>query len=259
MDERKPMLNDDPSEHGSRFGWKALAVVISVVVWLAFRPPGPVWLYVSCWVAALAAADGVARLVRHRVSAHRRPGRTPSPSRRVAGLPGLGPESWLLDHRYVKARTAAAGFLVFATLAAIMGRNAAQEYRMLATLRDHGGRTAATVVEITGGTAEGRPAAVTIRFGTPSGPVQADVDVSPSSEGDAAPGAKIPVAYNPAAPAQVAPVDHLDGRDADGIREGSIVIGLLAAGLLVGAAWEAVRAKRQTEAARRSATQYRET
>ncbi|MFF8866368.1 DUF3592 domain-containing protein [Streptomyces sp. NPDC015139] len=248
MDEREPILNGDPDERASLFGWKAPAVALAIVVWTAFRPPVPLWLYVLCWAAALAAADGVARLLRHRGPAPRRGGPIPAPDHLAAHLPRLGPDSWLLDPRWTRARTAAAGFLVFATLAGIMGWNAAQEYRMLATLRDQGRRTEATVVEITGRTEEGRPAAVTVRFETPSGPVQADVDVTGSAASEAKPGARIPVAYDPATPTQVVQVDYLDGRDAAGMREGSIVIGLLAAGFLAGATWEAVRARRRTNA-----------
>ncbi|WP_455430977.1 hypothetical protein [Streptomyces cadmiisoli] len=89
---------------------------------------------------------------------------------------------------------------------------------------------------------------MTVRFGTAAGSVRADVDVSLSSAIGTEPGARIPVSYNPADPTEVVHVDHLDGRDADGVRQGSIVIGLLAAGLLAGAAREAVRARRRTAA-----------
>ncbi|MGY4965777.1 DUF3592 domain-containing protein [Streptomyces sp. 900105245] len=263
MDEREPMLNGDPDERAPLFGWQLPAVALAIVVWMAFEPPVPLWLYVLCWAAALAAADGAARLLRHRDPAghrdpvRRRAGRMPAPkapdapsapNHRVAHLPRPGPDSWLLDPRWTKARTAAAGFLVFAALAGVLGWKATQEYRMLAALRDQGSRTEATVVEVTGRTEEGRPAAVTVRFGTPSGPVQADVDVTGGSASEAKPGARIPVAYDPAHPTRVVQADHLDGREAEGMREGSIVIGLLAAGFLVGATCEAVRAKRRTDA-----------
>jgi hypothetical protein len=97
---------------------------------------------------------------------------------------------------------------------------------------------------------------VTVRFGTPSGPVRAEVDVTVSSASDAKPGTRIPIVYNPARPTQVRHIAYLDGRDADGIRQGSIVIGLLAAGFLVGTAREVVRTKQQTEAGKTRDTHH---
>ncbi|MFI1567591.1 DUF3592 domain-containing protein [Streptomyces sp. NPDC020490] len=248
MDERKSLLSSDPDEHGSPLGWRALAVVVAVVVWVAFGPLGPVWLYVLGWAVALAAVDGLYRLVRRQGWA------VPSPGRLVAGLLRLGPESRLVAPRWARVRLVAAGFLMFATIAGYMGWQAGQEYRLLANLRDQGRRTDATVVEITDRSEEGRALSVTVRFGTPSGAVRADVDVVPNSANDAEPGAKIPVAYNPARPTEVRQLAYLDGREADGIRQGSIVIGLLAAGFLVGTIREVLRTKRQTESGKTPGT-----
>ncbi|MEV5799891.1 hypothetical protein [Streptomyces collinus] len=90
MHERATVPGEGRDEHGSPLGWGATAVGVAVVVWLAFGPLGPLWLYVLGWVAALSALEGVSRLVR-------RQGRpVPSPGRLVAGLLRLGPESWLV-------------------------------------------------------------------------------------------------------------------------------------------------------------------
>nr|WP_267890845.1 DUF3592 domain-containing protein [Streptomyces sp. AS58] len=217
---------------------------------MTFGPFGSFWGYFLGWVGVLAAAAGVSRLAHRRGWASRRP----SPGRLLRALPTLRPESPLLDPRWARARLAAVGFLVCAAIAGVMGWSAAQEYRTLAELRDQGHRTDATVVGITSRSEEGRATAVTVRFGTAAGSVRADVDVSLSSAIGSEPGARIPVSYNPADPTEVVHVDYLDGRDADGVRQGSIVIGLLAAGLLAGAAREAVRAQRQTAAASGSAS-----
>ncbi|MEV6058083.1 DUF3592 domain-containing protein [Streptomyces sp. NPDC052107] len=248
MDERKSVLSSGRDEHVTPFTWGPLAVVVAIVVWMAFGPLGQLWLYVLGWAVALAAANGVSwLLVRRRGRAHRGADQIPSPGQLVAGLLRLGPESWPLAPRWTKARLAAGGFLIAATIAGTMGWKAGQEYQMLANLRHHGHRTDATVVEITSRSEEGWATAVTVRFGTPSGPVQAEVDVAVSSATDAKPGTRIPVVYNPARPTEVRHIAYLDGRAADGIRQGSIVIGLLAAGLLAGTATEVVRTKRQTE------------
>ncbi|MFF4041766.1 DUF3592 domain-containing protein [Streptomyces sp. NPDC001816] len=241
MDERESVLGGGRDEYGSPVGWRALAVAVAIVVWMAFGPLGPLWLYVLGWAVALTATDGISRLVRRQGWA------VPSPGHLVAGLLRLGPESWLVAPRWAKVRLAATGFLMFATMAGIMGWEAGQEYQVLANLRDQGRRTDATVVEITSRSEEGWATSVTVRFSTPSGPVRADVDVTPSSANNAKPGEHIPVAYNPVRPTEVRHVAYLDGRDADGILQGSIVIGLLAAGFLVGTTWEVLRTKRQTE------------
>jgi Protein of unknown function (DUF3592) len=256
MHERKSVPSDGRDEYVSPFGWGALAVVVAVVVWMVFGPLGPLWLYVLSWAVALAAANGVSwLLVRRRGSAHRGAGRIPSPGQLVAGLLRLGPESWLATPRWARARLAAGGFLMFATIAGVMGWKAAHEYQMLANLRDQGYRTDATVLEITSRSEEGWAQAVTVRFGTPSGPVRAEVDVAGGSATDAKPGTHLPVVYNPAHPTEVRHIAYLDGRDADGIRSGSIAIGLLSAGLLAGTAREVVRIKRQTEAGEMPDTQ----
>ncbi|MFJ9820999.1 DUF3592 domain-containing protein [Streptomyces sp. NPDC101151] len=241
MDERKSVLSDGRDEYGSPLGWGALAVVVAVVVWMAFGPFGPLWLYVLEWAVALTAADGISRLARRQGSA------IPSPVQLVAGLLRLGPESCLVAPRWAKARLAAGGFLMFATIAGVAGWEAGQEYQVLANLRDHGRRTDATVVEITSRSEEGWATSVTVRFDTPSGPVRADVDLTPSSTDHAKSGDHIPVAYYLAHPTEVRHVAYLDGRDADGILQGAIVIGLLAAAFLVGTTREVLRTKRQTE------------
>ena len=151
---------------------------------------------------------------------------------------------------WAKARSVAGGFLVLATIAAGIGWSAGEEYQTLANLRHQGLRTDATVVEITGRSEEGWATAVTVRFATSSGPVQADVDVEVSSATDAKPGTRIPVVYNPARPTEIRNIAYLDGHDADGIRQGSTVIGLLAAGFLAGTVREVVRAKRQTDSSK---------
>ncbi|MGW9027790.1 hypothetical protein ACWGQ5_27225 [Streptomyces sp. NPDC055722] len=243
MDERKSVLSDGRDEYVPPIGWGTLAAVVAIAAWMGFGPLGPLWLYILGWAVALAAVNGVTWLL-----VRRRDRALPVPGQLVAGLLRLGPESWLVAPRWAKCRLAAGGFLIFATLAGGMGWKAGQEYQMLANLRDQGHRTDAMVVEITGRSEEGWATAVIVRFGTPSGPVRADIDVTVSSATDAKPGTLIPIVYNPARPTQVRHIAYLDGRDADGIRQGSIVIGLLAAGFLVGTAREVVRTRQQTEA-----------
>ncbi|WP_079063287.1 DUF3592 domain-containing protein [Streptacidiphilus griseoplanus] len=237
MAERGSVPGSGQEEYGRPFGWRAAAVVLALAVWLAFGPLGPVWLYLLGWVVALAAADGVHRLVR------RRGWDVPSPARMVAALLRLGPQSWLVAPRWARVRLLAGGFLVFAAIAGYMGRQAGGEYQLLANLREQGSRTDATVVEITDRSEEGRVLSVAVRFGTPSGPVRAEVDIGSDSADDARPGARIPVVYNPAHPAEVRSVAYLDGREADGVLQGSIVTGLLAAGFLVGTTRETLRAR----------------
>lgn len=257
MDERKSVLSSGRNEYVTSLTWGALAVVVAIVVWMAFGPLGPLWLYVLGWAVALAAMNGVSwLLVRRRRRAHRGADRISSPGQLVAGLLRLGPESWLLVPRWTKARSVAGAFLIATTIAGIMGWKAGQEYQMLANLRDQGHRTDATVVDITSRSEEGWATAVTVRFGTPSGPVKAEVAVEVSSASDAKPGTRIPVVYNMARPTEVRHIAYLDGRDADGVRQGSIVIGLLAAGLLAGTAREVVRAKRQTESGKTPDTHH---
>jgi hypothetical protein len=257
MDERKSAPSGDRDEYVPPFGLGALAIVVAIVVWMAFGPLGPLWLYVLGWAVALAAANGVAWLLVRRLGwAHRGAGHLSAPGQLMAGLLRLGPESWLLAPRWAKARTIAGGFLIAATIAGGMGWKAGQEYQMLANLRDRGHRTDATVVEITSRSEDNWATSVTVRFGTPSGPVRADIDVAVSSATDALPGTRIPVVYNPAHPTEVRHIAYLDGRDADGIRQGSIVIGLLAAGLLAGTVRVVVRTRRQTESGKTPDTDH---
>ncbi|MER6473535.1 DUF3592 domain-containing protein [Streptomyces collinus] len=241
MDERGSVPGRGRDEQGPPFGWRALAVGVAIVVWLAFGPLGPLWLYVLGWAAALSALEGVSRLIRRQGCA------VPPPGRLVAGPLRLGPESWLVAPRWARVRPAAGGFLVFAVMSSAMGWQAAQEYEVVAALREHGRRTDATVVEVTDRSEEGRALSVAVRFDAPSGPVRADVDIPSDLADDARPGAVVPVAYDPARPTEVRQVAFLDGRDADGIRTGAIVVGLLAAAFLTGTTWEVLRARRPPE------------
>lgn len=151
--------------------------------------------------------------------------------------------------RWARTRFAVGGFLMFGTIAGVMGGEAGQEYQALRHLRDEGIRTDATVVEIAGRSEEGSATSLTVRFDTSSGPVRAYVDVSGGPATDAKPGARIPVVYSsPLDVSDVRHADRLDGGEADGIRQGSMVVGLLAAGSLAGALREVARAGRQTEA-----------
>ncbi|MET8583925.1 DUF3592 domain-containing protein [Streptomyces collinus] len=241
MDERGTVSGRGRDEHASSSGWSTAAAGAAIVVWLAFGPLGPLWLYVLGWAAALSALEGVSRLVR-------RQGRVvPSPGRLVAGLLRLGPESWLVAPRWARVRPAAGGLLVFAVVSGCMGWQAAREYQAVADLREHGRRTDATVVEVTDRSEEGRALSVAVRFDAPSGPVRADVDIPSGLADDARPGAVVPVVYDPARPTEVRQVAFLDGRDADGIRTGAIVAGLLAAVFLAGTTREVLRARRPTE------------
>jgi hypothetical protein len=128
--------------------------------------------------------------------------------------------------------------------------NAGQEDQLLQNLREHGQRTEANVVAIAGRTEEGWTNSLTVRFSTPSRTVQKNIDVGDGSGNDAKPGGHVAIVYNPTDPTEVRQADRLDGSEADGIRLGSVVIGLLAAGFLVGTAREVVRVREQTEAGR---------
>ncbi|MFJ9558585.1 DUF3592 domain-containing protein [Streptomyces fuscichromogenes] len=244
MDRHRSLASGGWHEYVSPSGWEVPTVLVALVVWWAFGPLGDLRLYALGWLVALTATDGVLGLLRVR-----RGVRIPSPGGLVAKLLRLGPESWLLAPRWVRARTAAGGFLLFAVLAAGMGWQAGKEYRLLADLRQHGLRTDAAVIRIDGRSEEGRVNAVTVRFSTPTGPVQARVDIPATSADSPQPGMYVPVVFDPAHPAEVRPLSFLDGDDARGIRLGAIVVGLLAAGFLAGTVGEVVRVRRQTEPA----------
>ncbi|WP_406444376.1 DUF3592 domain-containing protein [Streptomyces sp. NBC_00631] len=249
MDERESSSSDGRDAYASPAGWELPTVVVAIVVWWVFGPLGSLRLYALGWAVALTAAHGVFRLLAgHRNRAHHGTGGIPSPGGRVAALLRLGPQSWLLAPRWSTARRAAAGFLVFAALAAGMGWNAGQEYHLLANLRQHGSRTDAMVVEISGRSEEGWVNSVAVRFDTPSGPVHTHVDVPSSSATDPRPGMYVPVVFDPAHPTEVRHIAYLDGRDPRGIRQGAIVGGLLATGFLVGTVRVVMRTRRQTEA-----------
>ncbi|MFG2940838.1 DUF3592 domain-containing protein [Streptomyces sp. NPDC048282] len=246
MDERDSSLNDrQDGRLASPAGWEVPAVVViiaAIVVWWAFGPIGPLPLYVLGCAVVLAAANRVSRVLVRRWS------RTHGGAGRVAALVRIRPESWLLAPRWTTARITAAGFLVFAIVSGITAWKAGQEYQLLSDLRHHGRRTDATVVKISDRSEENWVNAVTARYDTGSGAVEAYVDVPAGSATDPAPGSLIPVVFDPSHPTEVRHVAYLDGRDADGIRDGSIVTGLLAAGFLVGTVTVVVRTKRQTRA-----------
>ncbi|WP_406838881.1 DUF3592 domain-containing protein [Streptomyces sp. AHU1] len=250
MSERRSVRSDSRGKYRFLKGWASLAGVAAFVVWLAFDPFELTWNQVFGGAVALSAAGAIASLLLRRWGwARRWASRIPPPGRLATGLvsrPGV--PSPLLDPRWARARSIAVGFLLFGTIAGFMGWKAGQEDQMLQNLREHGHRTEATVVAIAGRSEEGRANSLTVRFTTPSNTVQADIDVGDGSGNDAKPGGHVPIVYNPSDPTDVRHADRLDGSDADGIRQGSVVIGLLAAGFLVGTVREVVRVKEQTEA-----------
>ncbi|MEU1535293.1 DUF3592 domain-containing protein [Streptomyces fagopyri] len=250
MSERRSVQNDSRGKYRFLSGWASLAGVAAFVVWLAFDPLELTWNQVFGGAAVLSAAGAIANLLFRRWGwARRWAGRIPLPGRLATGLVSRsGVPLPLLDPRWARARSAAVGFLLFATVAGFMGWKAGQEDQMLQNLREHGRGTQATVVAIAGRSEEGRVNSLTVRFTTPSSTVQADIDVGDGSGNDAKPGDRVPIVYNPSDPTKVRHADGLDGSDADAIRLGSVVIGLLAAGFLVGTAREVTRAKEQTEA-----------
>ncbi|MEV6015929.1 MULTISPECIES: DUF3592 domain-containing protein [unclassified Streptomyces] len=134
---------------------------------------------------------------------------------------------------------------MFGTVAGFMGWKAGQEDQVLQNLREHGQRTVANVVAIASRSEEDRPNSLTVRFSTPSSTVQADIDVGDGSGNDAKPGGHVPIVYNPSHPTEVRQADRLHGSEADGIRLGSVVFGLLAAGFLVGTATWCVSGSRR--------------
>ncbi|GGN27844.1 DUF3592 domain-containing protein [Streptomyces fuscichromogenes] len=244
MDRHRSFASGGRYEYAAPSGWEVPAALVAIVVWWAFGPLGDLWLYALGWTAALTAVNGVLGLLRVRRGAA-----VPSPGGLVADLLRLGPESWLLAPRWARVRMAVGAFLLFAVFAAGMGWQAGKEYRLLADLRQHGRRTDAAVIRISGRSEEGRVNAVTVRFSTPTGPVQARVDIPGTSADSPQPGMYVPVVFDPAHPAEVRHLSYLDGDDAKGIRLGAIVGGLLAAGFLAGTVGEVVRARRQTETA----------
>ncbi|MFE5403755.1 DUF3592 domain-containing protein [Streptomyces sp. NPDC056580] len=250
MSERRSVQNDGEGTYRFLSGWGSLTGVVAFVVWLAFDPFELTSSQVFGGVAALSAAGAVASLLLRRWGwARRWAGRIPPPGRLATGLisrPGV--PSALRDPRWARARSTAMGFLMFGTIAGFMGWKAAQEDQILQNLREHGRRTEAVVVAIAGRSEEGWANSLTVRFTTPSSTVQADIDVGDGSGNDAKPGGDVPIVYNPSNPTEVRHADRLDGSDADGIRQGSVVVGLLAAGFLVGTVREVVRVKEQTEA-----------
>ncbi|MEI5525736.1 DUF3592 domain-containing protein [Streptomyces brasiliscabiei] len=240
-DQRSP-VSRDRNEDRSPFTWGGAAAFAMIAAWMAFGPFHPEWLYFLGGSVAVATVSGMARLL-----SRRRVGPTRPPGRRMAERLGIAPDSWLSAPRWAKARLAAGGFLVFGIIAGVMGWEARQEYLTVRHLREQGIRTDATVVAVAGRSEEDRATSLTVRFGTSSGSVRSVVDVSDSPAVDAKPGARIPVVYDPVDPAEIRHVDHLDGRQADGIRSGSLVIGLLAAGFLVGTGRTVARIRRQTD------------
>ncbi|MGH3326077.1 MAG: hypothetical protein ACRDOV_16855 [Streptomyces sp.] len=198
------------------------------------------------WVVTLAGVAGVCYLVGRGLGWLPSPDRIPSPARMLAGLLRRKEDSWLLAPRWGEVRLATVGLVFFACTAGTFGWKAAEEYQVLEKLREGGNRTAARVVRVAGESQEGWATAVTVRIPTPSGPVLADVDVGDSSALDAKTGRRIQIVYDPAQPTQVRHVEYLDGREADGIRTGALVVGLLATGFLVGTTREVLRVRQQT-------------
>ncbi|MEU4168394.1 DUF3592 domain-containing protein [Streptomyces sp. NPDC026665] len=244
MSERRVVPSDGFGKCRLLGGWGLLAGVAGFVVWVAFDPFELASLLVFGGAVVLAAAGvGASLLLRRWGWARRWVGRVPPPGRLVTGVvSGLRVPAPLLEPRWVKARLAVVGFLMFGTVAGCMGWEARQEGQIVQSLREHGYRTDATVVAIADRSEEGRALSLTVRFSTPSSSVQADIDVGDGSGNDAKPGGHVPIVYNPSDPTEVRHADRLDGSEADGIRLGSVVIGLLAAGFLVGAARAVVRA-----------------
>ncbi|MEU1516845.1 DUF3592 domain-containing protein [Streptomyces sp. NPDC005811] len=246
MGERGSVRSDSRGKYRFLSGWASLAGVVAFVVWLAFDPFELSWNQVFGGAVALSAAGAVASLLLRRWGWARRWGsRIPPPTGLISRLDVT---SSLLAPRWARARSIAVGFLIFAAMAGFMGWNAGQEDRILHNLREHGRRAEATVVAIAGRSEEDSPNSLAVRFGTPSGTVQAHIDVGDGSGNDAKPGGHVPVVYNPSDPTEVRHADRLDGSEADGIRLGSVIAGLLAGGFLVGTVREVMRVKEQTEA-----------
>jgi len=250
MSGRRSVQSEARGKYRFLSGWASLAGVTAFGAWLAFDPFELTWNQIFGGAAALSAAGAIASLLLRRWGwASRWAGRIPPPGRLATGLVSrLGVPLPLLDPRWARARLTAVGFLMFATAAGFMGWKAGQEYQTLQNLREHGRRTEATVVAIAGRSEEGWANSLTVRFSAPSSTVTADIDVGDGSGNDAKPGGHVPIIYNPSDPTEVRHADRLDGSDADGIRLGSVVIGVLAAGFLVGTAREMVRVREQTEA-----------
>lgn len=250
MSERGSEQNDSRGRYRPLSGWASLAGVVAFMVWLAFDPFELTWNQLFGGAVVLSAAGAVTGLLLRRWGwARRWASRIPPPGRLATGLISrLDVTSSLLAPRWAKARSIAVGFLIFAAIAGIMGWKAGQEDQILQNLREHGRRTEATVVAIAGRSEEDSPNSLAVRFDTPSGTVQADIDVGDGSGNDAKPGGLVPVVYNPSDPTEVRHADRLAGSDADGIRLGSVMTGLLAAGFLVGTVREVMRVKEQTEA-----------
>ncbi|MFF3448538.1 DUF3592 domain-containing protein [Streptomyces sp. NPDC002667] len=250
MSERRFVRRDSQGKYRMLAGWASLAGVAAFVVWLAFDPFGLTSNQVFGGAVALSAAGALASLLLRRWGwARRWAGRIPPPGRLATGLVSrLGVPSPLRDPRWDRAKTTAVGVLMFGTVAGFMGWKAGQEDQVLQNLREHGQRTVANVVAIAGRSEEGRANSLTVRFTTPSSTVQADIDVGDGSGNDAKPGGHVPIVYNPSDPTELRHADRLDGSDADGIRQGSVVFALVAAGFLVGTVREVVRVKEQTEA-----------
>ncbi|MEU9140993.1 DUF3592 domain-containing protein [Streptomyces sp. NPDC048404] len=250
MRDRRSVQSDSRGKYRFLKGWASLAGVAAFVVWLAFDPFELTWNQVFRGALALSAAGAVASLLLRRWGwARRWAGRIPPPGRLATGLVSrLGVPSPLMDPRWARARSTAVGVLMFGAVAGFMGWKAGQEDQLVRNLREHGHRTQATVVSIADRSEEGRANSLAVRFSTPSSTVRAHIDVGDGSGSDAKPGGHVPIVYNPSDPTEVRHADRLDGSDADGIRQGSVVVGLLAAGFLVATVREVMRVKEQPEA-----------
>lgn len=227
-------------------GWGSVVGGGAFVVWLVFRPFSLTWSQVFGAAVGLSVAE---LLLRRWGWARRWGGRIPSPGRVVGALVSrVGVSLPLSGSRWGRARSVAVGFLLFGSVAGIMGWEAGQENQLLHDLREHGRRAEATVVAIAGRSEEGWPNYLAVRFVAPSGVVEAHIDVGGDSGRDLKPGGHVPVVYDPSDPSEVRHADFLGGSDAGGLRLGSVLFGLLAAGFLVGTVREVVRVKEQTGA-----------
>ncbi|GGX41603.1 DUF3592 domain-containing protein [Streptomyces fructofermentans] len=252
MSERKSVGRGGRGPYRALNGWASPVGVVAFVVLLLVNPFGLTAGQVFGGAVVLSVGvAGVNLLLGRWERAPRWTGRIPPPGRLAArlfsrhgGTSAQSPSPW------GRARLAAVGFLLFGVPAGFMGWEARAEDRILRGLREHGHRTDATVVAVSGRSEEGSANSLTVRFDASSGSVRADIDVEGGSGADPTPGTRVPVVHDPSDPAVVRHVDRLDGREADGIRHGSVVFSVLAAGFLVGTCREVVRARQRTAVGR---------
>lgn len=250
MGERDSVQGDGSAEYRSLGEWASLAILAVLVVWIAFDPMWLTWDQVFGGMVVLSTAcAGVGWALRRLGRSCRWAARIPSPVGLARGLVSrLGVSAPLLNPRWAKVRLAAVGFLVLAALSGYMGWGAGQEDQMVQNLREHGQTTVAIVVSISGRSEEGRANSLAVRFSTPYRAVRAEVDVGDGWGDDERPGGHVPVVYDPSDPTKVRHAGHVDGSEADGMRTGAVVFGLLAAAFLVATVRESTRARVRTTA-----------